>query len=183
MESFKNPDNLYALFMDRINGESGIDYTLNISKERPPLYDLAKEFRQAYLNQTLHSRIQISEMTDPVAEHNHSFPKLWIEVGMVARLIPDFLKKRLIKANVTIELNDGAVSYYDPRTMTISIKGVQDFIHEIGHFAWNTWLIKDNEEEKKKALNESLSTVHRKSFRNKIKPAEKRSGGTFCPEL
>ncbi|MFC1495182.1 hypothetical protein ACFL6W_07875 [Thermodesulfobacteriota bacterium] len=39
--------------------------------------------------------------------------------------------------------------------ITISLKGAQDFIHEIGHHIWNTYLIKNNEEEKRTAVNSS----------------------------
>jgi hypothetical protein len=154
-ESHSSSDLLFSRLMDRIHEEFEIDYTMNISRDRPPLYDLAEKYRQTYPDRPLHSRILISEMSDPVAEQNRTYPKLWIEVGTAARLIPDPVMKRLLEDGVSIELNDGAGSYYDPLTTTISIKGAQDFLHEIGHYAWNTWLIREDEQEKKEAVNSS----------------------------
>ena len=154
-ESQSPSDRIFHRLMDRIKGQSEIDYTIHISSERPPLNALAEEYLKLYPDRPLHSKILISEMTDPVSQQNRSYPKLWVEVGTAARLIPDLMIKRLLNDSVSIELNDGTGSYYDPLSMTISIKGAQDFLHEIGHHAWNTWLIRDDEQKKKKAVNSS----------------------------
>ncbi|MFC1535270.1 hypothetical protein ACFL7M_18125, partial [Thermodesulfobacteriota bacterium] len=152
-----NSDSLTTMLLNKIEGGSLPDYTIISSNNRPPLYDLAKEYQEKYPKQPVHSKVFISEITDPTASNDKSCPKLWIEVKVVAQLITDIVLQRLLDDSVIIKYYDGKGSYYDPLNMIISIKGAQDFIHEIGHHIWNSWLIRDDEPEKRSAVNKSLT--------------------------
>ncbi|MFC1869098.1 vWA domain-containing protein [Thermodesulfobacteriota bacterium] len=155
METKERSDSLATMLINKIKGESLPDYTIISLKESPPLYDLAKKYKEKYPKLPVRPIILISKITDPAGQHNRTFPKLWIEAEMVAKLLPDLVLKRLLNDRVTIEYNDGTGSYYDPLNAIISIKGAQDFIHEIGHHIWNSWLIRDDEPEKRIAVNNS----------------------------
>lgn len=152
-----NSDNLTTMLINKIEGVSQSDYTIITSDEQPPLYAFAREFENQYPGHSVHSNILISEITDPAGRYNRSCPKLWIETKMVANLIPGLVLERLLSDSITVEYNDGQGSYYDPVSVKASIKGAQDFLHEIGHHIWNCWLIRDDEPEKKIAVNHSLS--------------------------
>src|SRR4030042_120313 len=71
--------------------------------------------------------------------------------------MPDPVLQRLVRDKTNIIYNDCTGSYYDPLNATVSMKGAQDFIHEIGHHVWNSRLIRDDEEEKQMAIHASLS--------------------------
>lgn len=152
-----NDHSLAAALLKKVKGGAQPDYTIVSSGKISPLHDLAKEYRNRYPNRPVHSERLISEITDPVASLSKSSPKLWIEAKMVTKLLPDLVIKRLLNDPLIIEYNDGSGSFYDPLRMTISVKGAQDFIHEIGHHIWNTWLIRDDEEEKRQAVVNSFS--------------------------
>jgi len=156
MESKNNSDKLLSVLLKRIKGKSQPDYTLITSNTHSSLYDLAKEYKAKNPGRPLHSAARISEITDPTAQHQRNCPKLWIEAKIVLRLLNALVLQRLLHDCVNIEYNDGKGSYYNPLSITVSIKGAQDLIHEIGHHGWNTWLIREDESEKRSAVNHSL---------------------------
>ena len=143
---------LAAALIKKIKGIAQPDYTMVSLGKISPLHNLAKEYKRKYPKRPVHSEIFISEITDPIAPFKYSSPKLWIEVKVVIKLMPDLIIKRLLDDPLIIKYNDGPGSFYDPFSMTISIKGAQDFIHEIGHHIWNTWLIRDDEAEKRRSV-------------------------------
>ena len=145
------------MLLKKIKGGPQPDYTIYSSNRSSPLHNLAKEYRKRYPKRPVHSEILISEITDPTSRNSMSSPKLWIETKVVTRVIPGLVLQRLLKDSITIRYNDGTGSYYDPLSVTISMKGAQDFIHEIGHHIWNSWLIRGDEEEKRTAIHASLS--------------------------
>jgi hypothetical protein len=157
MKQQSNYNNPADILLKKIKGGSQTDYTIFSSNRPSPLHILAKEYRKRYPKRPIHSEILISEITDPTARNSISSPKLWIETKVVIRIIPDLVLHRLLKDSITIKYNDGTGSYYDPLSRTISIKGAQDFIHEIGHHIWNSWLIRGDEEKKLNAIHASLS--------------------------
>jgi hypothetical protein len=165
-------DSLLDRVLEKINGHSLPDYTIIRSKSPPPLRDLAGEYKDRYPDRRIHSEVLISRLTDSTALYNLTSPKLWIETEVIARLLPEIVLGRLIDDKVRMIFNDGTGSYYDSASMTISNKGNQDFIHEIGHHAWNNWLIRYDEEEKRIAVNYSLQkdTESRKRLSNDMIP-------------
>jgi hypothetical protein len=165
-------DSLLDKVLKNINGHSQPDYTIIRSKNPPPLHDLAGRYKVQYPDRRVHSEILISRLTDSTSSYNLTSPKLWIETELIARLLPEIVLRRLIDDKVRMVFNDGTGSYYDSASMTISNKGTQDFIHEIGHHAWNDWLIRDDEEEKRIAVKNSLkrSTESRKLLSDNLIP-------------
>jgi len=156
-EAHHYSDNLVNRLLDKIKGESPPDYTMIISAEkRPPLYHLARAYKEQYPPRHVHSEALISETTDPTSRSHRAFPKLWIEVKMITKLLPDIILEGLLNDKLAIEYNDGTGSYYDPINRTISIKGAQDYIHEIGHHIWNSWIIRPDEVDKQVAVRHSL---------------------------
>ncbi|MBN2060462.1 MAG: hypothetical protein JW882_08595 [Deltaproteobacteria bacterium] len=143
------------LFM-AVKGESLHDYTMIRSDKPSPLYHLADEYRRKNPHRQILVVALISEQTDVTAPRHSSYPKLWVEAKMTAELMPDSILKRLLSDKVNIEYNDGTGSYYNPVNSIISIKGAQDFIHEIGHHVWYAWLTREDENEKKSALMNSF---------------------------
>lgn len=157
MKQQGNPNSPAEILLKKIKGRSELDYTIFSSNQSSPLHKLAREYRKRYPKRPIRSEILISEITDPTSLNSISSPKLWIETKVMIRLIPDPVLQRLARDKINIIYNDGTGSYYDPLTTTVSMKGAQDFIHEIGHHIWNTWLIKDDEAEKQTAIHASLS--------------------------
>jgi len=166
MRSQSNSNDLVSMLLKKIQGGSHADYTLVSSNQPSPLYDMAKKYRKKYPKRPVHSEFLISEITDPISQNSMSSPKLWIEARVVIRLMPDIVLARLLNDPVIIKYNDGTGSFYDPLSIIISIKGAQDFIHEIGHHIWNTWLIRDDEDEKRIAVNQSY--VNGAEFRKRL---------------
>jgi len=155
MKLIKKND-LFINFLKKVQKGPDPGYTMIIrSWESSPLHGLAKDFKRLYPEKKVHSDIFISKITDPAGIMIRISPKLWIEIETVIRLLPDTVLNILLDDRLKIILNDGIGSYYDPLSSKISIKGVQDFIHETGHHIWNTWLIKADEENKRKAVNNS----------------------------
>lgn len=157
MKTQDNSDSLVTMLLNKVKGGSQPDYTMVSSGQRPPLYNLAKEYKEKYPKRSTRSEIFISKMTDPTARHDRAIPKLWVETKVIIKLMPDLVLQRLLNDNVAIEYNDGTGSYYNPISTTISIKGAQDFIHEVGHHVWNTWLIRDDEPEMRTAVHNSFA--------------------------
>ncbi len=155
-----NPDEndiLLDRVLEKINAYALPDYTIIRSRDVPPLHKIAKDYTNMFPDRQVNSRILISRLTDPVAPYNLTSPKLWIETEVLARLLPETVLNRLLNDRSTMKFNDGTGSYYDTASMTMSIKGSQDFIHEMGHHAWNNWLIRADEGEKRSAVANSLS--------------------------
>jgi hypothetical protein len=157
MKQQGNPNSPAEILLKKIKGRSELDYTIFSSNQSAPLNNLAREYRKRYPKRPIRSEIFISEITDPTSLNSISSPKLWIETKVMIRLMPDPVLQRLARDKINIIYNDGTGSYYDPLTTTVSMKGAQDFIHEIGHHIWNTWLIRDDEAEKQTAIHASLS--------------------------
>lgn len=157
MKQQGNPNSPADVLLKKIKGRSELDYTIFSSNQSSPLHNLAGEYRKRYPKRPVHSEILISEITDPTSRNSISSPKLWIETRVIIKLLPDPVLQRLVKDRINITYNDGTGSYYDSLSATISMKGAQDFIHEIGHHIWNSWLIRDDEAEKQTAIHASLS--------------------------
>ena len=157
MKQQGNPNSAAEILLKKIKGRSELDYTIFSSNQSSPLHNLASVYRKRYPKRPIHSEILISEITDPTSRNSISSPKLWIETKVIIRLMPDPVLQRLIRDKINIIYNDGTGSYYDPLNATVSMKGAQDFIHEIGHHIWNSRLIRDEEEEKQMAIHASLS--------------------------
>jgi hypothetical protein len=157
MKQQENSNSPAEILLKKIKGRSELDYTIFSTNQSAPLHNLASEYRKRYPKRPIHSEILISEITDPTSLNSISSPKLWIETKVIIRLIPDAVLQRLARDKINIIYNDGTGSYYDPLTATVSMKGAQDFIHEIGHHIWNSWLIRDDEAEKQTAIHASLS--------------------------
>jgi len=157
MKQQENSNSPAEILLKKIKGRSELDYTIFSTNQSAPLHDLASEYRKRYPKHPIHSEILISEITDPTSLNSISSPKLWIETSVIIRLMPDPVLQRLARDKINIIYNDGTGSYYNPLNATVSMKGAQDFIHEIGHHIWNSWLIRDDEAEKQTALHDSLS--------------------------
>ena len=155
-KGFGHSSRLADALIKKINKTTSHDYTIITSAKHAPLYYLSKSYQQLFPKRSIRVDICISKITDPIARQRRACPKLWIETSTLVRLLTDPVLERLLSDRVAIEYNDGSGSYYDPRQMIISIKGAQDFIHEIGHHVWNCWLIGSDEEQKRVAVNESL---------------------------
>ncbi|OGP96562.1 MAG: hypothetical protein A2Z39_00470 [Deltaproteobacteria bacterium RBG_19FT_COMBO_46_9] len=157
MKQQGNPNSPADVLLKKIKGRSELDYTIFSSNQSSPLHNLASEYRKRYPKRPVHSEILISEITDPTSRNSISSPKLWIETRVIIKLMPGPVLQRLVRDRIHITYNDGTGSYYDPLNATVSMKGAQDFIHEIGHHIWNSWLIRDDEAEKQTAIHASLS--------------------------
>jgi len=157
MKQQGNPNSPAEVLLKKIKGRSELDYTIFSSNQSSSLHNLASEYRKRYPKRPVHSEILISEITDPTSRNSISSPKLWIETRVIIKLIPDPVLQRLVRDRINITYNDGTGSYYDSLNATVSMKGAQDFIHEIGHHIWNSWLIRNDESEKQTAIHASLS--------------------------
>ena len=157
MKQQGNPNSPADVLLKKIKGRSELDYTIFSSNQSSPLHNLASEYRKRYPKRPVRSEILISEITDPTSRNSISSPKLWIETRVIIKLMPGPVLQRLVRDRIHITYNDGTGSYYDPLNATVSMKGAQDFIHEIGHHIWNSWLIRDDEAEKQTAIHASLS--------------------------